>query len=163
MAKETGSIGLKPPFSLPTALDRLNALLAWWAIPNGMALGNMEEQTKRFQVLVTDLNQAFSEASSCQAKTLNATNGQLARSLQDLLRSRQPQELMAAQLSVVAGLLESLAAQTRIWADLNQKVHSCCATMIRETAEEVAKQVSGAAPPKAQPEPERSAGEEPGK
>ena len=155
MAKETRSIGLKPPFSLPTGLDRLNALLAWWGIPNELALGNMEEQTKRFQVLVIDLSQAFSEASSCQAKTLNATNGQLARSLQDLLRSRQPQELMAAQLSVVADLLESLAAQTKTWADLNQKVHSCCATTVREMAEEVAKQISGAAPAKAQSEPER--------
>lgn len=147
----------------PTGLDRLNALLAWWAMPKGMALGNTEEQTKRFQVLVTDLSQAFSEASSSQVKTLNATNGQLARSLQDLLRSRQPQELMAAQLSVVAGLLESFAAQTKTWADLNQKVHRCCATMIRETAEEAAKQVGGAAPAKAQSEPERSAGKEPGK
>ncbi|MGH9548368.1 MAG: phasin family protein [Terriglobales bacterium] len=149
--------------NLPTGLDRLNALLAWWAIPSGTALGNMEKQTKRFQVLVTDLSQAFSDASSCQAKTINATNGQLARSLQDLLHSRQPQELMAAQLSVVADLLESLAAQTKTWADLTQKVHGCCATMVRETAEEVAKQVGGAAPAKAQSEPERSAGKETGK
>lgn len=119
----------------------------------------MEEQTKRFQGLVTDLSHAFNEASSCQVKTLNETNEQLACSLHDLLHSRQPQELMAAHLRVVAGLFENFAAQTKTWADLTEKVHGCCATMVRQTAE-AAKQVGRTAPPKAQSEAERSAGKE---
>ena len=131
--------------TIPTGLNRFNALLAWWGAPDGLGLGSTEAQTKRFQILVTELGQAFNEASSCQVETLSATNERLACSLQELLRSRQPQELMAAQSSVVASLVEGLAAQTKVWADLTQKVHGCCATMVREAADDAAKQSVSAA------------------
>ena len=70
---------------------------------------------------------------------------------------------MAAQSSIVVDLLESLAAQTKTWADLTQEVHGCCATMVRETAEEAAKQVGSAAPGKFQAQSEQPAGKETGK
>ena len=149
--------------TIPTGLNRFNGLLAWWGAPDGLGLGNTEAQTKRFQVLVTELGQAFNEASSYQVETLSATNERLACSLQELLRSRQPQELMAAQSNIVAGLLASLAAQTKAWADLTQKVHGCCAAMVREAADETAKQGVSTASAATQGQSERPAGTEAGK
>ena len=147
-----------------TGLDRFNALLTWWGVPSGINFGTIEGPTKHSQLLASDLCQAFNEASSCQIKPLFATNERLACSLQDILRSRQPHELTAAQSNLVTGLLESIAAQTKTWADLTQKVHGCCATMVRETAEEAAKQVGSAAPAApARSEAERPAGKETGK
>lgn len=121
----------------PTGLDRFNALLAWWGTPNEIDLSNIGTQTKHFQILAANLSQAFGEASTSQMKTLITTNERLARSLQEILHSQQPAELMAAHSNVVAGLLESLAAQTKVWADLTQKLHDCCATVAREAVAEV--------------------------
>lgn len=121
----------------PTGFDRLNALLAWWGTQDAHRdPANIETQTERFRMLVIELNRAFNEASCCQLEALSTTNERLAQSLQYLLRGPQPQELMAVQSSIVAGLLESLAIQTKVWADLMQKVHDCCTAMLAEARQQ---------------------------
>ena len=123
--------------NIPTGLERFNALLTWWGTPNG---SNVEASTKSVEGLVNDLSQAFNDATSCQVRTMTETNEHLVRALQDLLQSRQPQGVMAAQSSIVAGLMESLAAQTKTWADLTQTVQGCCTKMIKEAADEAVRQ-----------------------
>lgn len=122
--------------SVPTGLDRMNGLLAWWGVPNAFDGSEMQVRTKRFQVLVLDLNKLFNEASSSQARALSVANEQFTRALHEHLSARQPPELMAAQSRLVTGLMESLAVQTKTWAQLTQKLHDCCLAAAREAAAE---------------------------
>lgn len=143
--------------SVPTGLDRMNGLLAWWGVPNAFDGSEMQARTKRFQVLVLDLNKLFNEASSSQAQALSAANEQFTRGLQELLSARQPPELMAAQSRLVTGLIESLAAQTRAWAELTQKLHDCCSATVREAAAEAGEHAGRPVPIKSQSDGERPA------
>ncbi|MGE0333978.1 MAG: phasin family protein [Gammaproteobacteria bacterium] len=143
--------------SAPTGLDRLNGLLAWWGVPNAFDGSEIQAQTMRFQVLVLDLNKLFNEASSSQAQALSAANEQFTRALQELLSARQPPELMAAQSSLVTGLIESLAAQTGAWAELTQKLHGCFSAMVRGSAAEAGEHAGRPVPIKSQSDGERPA------
>jgi hypothetical protein len=143
--------------SIPAGLDRIKGLMAWWGMPNVLEAGQIEAQGKRFQVLVVDLVKLFNEASSNQAQALSASNEWFTRAFQDLLRAREPPELMAAQSSLVIGLMQSLAAQTKIWAELTQKLHNSCLAMVREaaakTGEHVGRSESDAERPDRQSKP----------
>lgn len=119
----------------PTGLNRLNGLLAWWDVSRLIGVSGMEAHAKRFQI-VLDLNKLFNEAFSSQALALSAANEQLARSLQELLSARQPPELMTAQSSLLTALMENLATQTRVWAELTQKFYEACSGVTCETPSE---------------------------
>ena len=139
--------------SIPAGLDRIKGLMAWWGMPNVVEAGQIEAQGKRFQVLMVDLVKLFNEASSNQAQALCASNERFTRAFQDLLRAREPPELMAAQSSLVIGLMRSLAAQTKIWAELTQKLSDYCSTIAHEAV--VGEQAGRSEPAGKQPEAER--------
>jgi hypothetical protein len=48
---------------------------------------------------------------------------------------------MAAQSSLVIGLMQSLAAQTKIWAELTQKLSDYCSTIAHEAVVEAGEHV----------------------
>lgn len=123
--------------SITSGLDRLNALLVWWGIPNANGGENIGGQVKRFQVFTSNLQKAYGEAYSQQMEALLTANERLARSLQEFLHCRQPQEVIAAESSIFATFFEGASLQAKTWVDLTQKVQDCCAAMAREAAEEV--------------------------
>jgi hypothetical protein len=139
--------------SIPAGLDRIKGLMSWWGMPSVLGAGQIEAQGQRFQGLVVDLVKLFNEASSNQAQALFAANEQFTRAFQDLLRAREPPELMAAQSSLVIGLMQSLAAQTKIWAELTQKLSDYCSTMAHEAV--VGEHAGRSEPAGKQPEAER--------
>jgi hypothetical protein len=141
--------------SIPAGLDRIKGLMAWWGMPNVLEASQIEAQSERFQVLVVDLVKLFNEASSNQAQALFAANERFTRAFQDLLSARQPPELMAAQSSLVIGLTESLAAQTKIWAELTQNLSDYCSTMAHEAVVEAGEHAGRSEPAGKQPEAER--------
>lgn len=120
-----------------SGFDRLNGLMQWWGLSGPVEQGGFEVQTKRHQVLITELNNIASETSNYQFETLRTTSDQIALLLQELLRARAPQEMLAAQSDIVAGLLESLVVQTKVWAELTQKMHDCFNAVAGEIAEEI--------------------------
>ncbi len=141
----------KPPtkpseIGISAGLKRINGLLAWWRIPDFFEASQMEALAKRSQVLIVDLVKLFNEASSDQGQALFASNDRFTCVFQDLLKARQPQDLMVAQSSLLMGLMQSLAAQTKIWAVLTQKLSDCSSTMIRE-ADVKADEQAGVAEP----------------
>jgi hypothetical protein len=142
--------------SIPAGLDRIKGLMSWWGMPNVLEAGQIEAQGKRFQGLVVDLVTLFNEASSNQAQALSASNERFTRAFQDLLRAREPPELMAAQSSLVIGLMQSLAAQTKIWAELTQKLSDYCSTMAHEVVVEAGEHAGRSEPAGKQAEVERS-------
>ena len=141
---------------IPAGLDRIKGLMSWWGMPNVLEAGQIEAQGKRFQGLVVDLVTLFNEASSNQAQALSASNERFTRAFQDLLRAREPPELMAAQSSLVIGLMQSLAAQTKIWAELTQKLSDYCSTMAHEVVVEAGEHAGRSEPAGKQAEVERS-------
>ena len=116
---------------LRPGLNRINGLLAWWDAAHLIGVSGMETQAKRLRIVV-DLNELFNEAGSRQAQALRTVNEQFARTLRQLLKVRQPPELMAAQSNLMAALMESLAAQTKIWAELSQKLCAYCSNIGHE-------------------------------
>lgn len=147
--------------SIPNGLDRMNGLLAWWGMPSVADAGEFESQAKRCQALVVELNKLFLDATSGQTQALSEANEEFGRTLRDLLSAREPAELMSAQSRLATALMQTLATQTRAWADLSQQLYDCCMAVVGETATEAAKgAVSKAAA--ARSEGEGSTGEQGG-
>ena len=125
--------------NITTAVDRLNALFAWWGVPAATGNGQIDGQMKRFRAFTYDLQRAYGEAYSHQLGALFSANERTARSLQEFLRCRQPQDVIAAESNVVATLLEEASQQTKTWIEVTQKVQDCCAAMAREAAADLRK------------------------
>jgi len=117
-------------------LDRLNALLAWWGVPNANAGDRIDAQMKRFQTLISDLQKAHGEALSRQMEALFTVSERVAVSLQDFARCRQPEQVIAAGSNVLATILEGASLQAKTWAQLAQKIQDGCAEMAREAPAE---------------------------
>ena len=146
--------------SITMELERLNALFAWWGVPLGSANGQIDGQMKRIQAFTSDLQKTYGEAYSRQMSALVAANERIAGSLQEFLRCRQPQDLVAAESHLVATIMEGASQQATAWVELTQKVQDCYAAMARAMADEIRQRVSdgtGAKPPaKAAPSPATS-------
>lgn len=129
--------------NITMGFDRLNALFAWWGVPSSTGNGSIEVQMKRFQAFASDLQKAYGEAYSRQMEALFTANERLGSSVQELLRCRQPQDVLTAESNILAILLEGSSQQAKTWVELTQKVQDCCAAIACEAAEEVQKQVTG--------------------
>ncbi len=132
---------MKPKYDALTAgADRLNALLGWWGAPIASGNGKMDGQMKLLQQLASDLQKTCRDADSGQMEGLFSSNDRLIHSCQELLHSRQPQEVMAAELDILATFLDSASLRARRWAELTQKLEEYCATLARDAAEELCQQ-----------------------
>lgn len=143
--------------NITMGFDRLNALFAWWGVPSSNGNGNIETQMKRFQTFASDLQKTYGEAYSQHMQALFTVNERLAGSLQELMRCRQPQDVIAAESNILATLVEGASLQAKTWVELTQKVQDCCATMAHEAAAEVGRQAHEAMSSKPPAESERQA------
>lgn len=143
--------------ALTAGVDQLNGLLGWWAAPIAGGNGMMNGQMKRLQQFASDMQKMCGDAYSQQIGALFSSNEQLVRSLQDLLRSQRPQEVLAAELEISATFLENASQQTTRWADLTQKLQECCAAMARDAAEDLRQEVRETPSTIPSAEPERHA------
>jgi hypothetical protein len=126
--------------NIAMGLDRLNALFAWWGVPNAKEEGGIEKQMKRFQTFASDLQKTCGDAYGQQMQAFRTANDRLAQSFQELMHCRQPQDVIAAESNILATILEGASLQARTWVELTQKVQDCCAAMAREGAAEAGKQ-----------------------
>lgn len=110
-------------------LDRLNALLVWWGIPVANDTGCANGQMKRFQVFASNLQRAYGDEYWRQTGELFTANQRLVLSLQEFLRCRQPQELIAVELDIWMTVLERVAQEAKAWTELTRKVQDCCAVL----------------------------------
>ncbi|MBA3516916.1 MAG: hypothetical protein H0T75_04580 [Rhizobiales bacterium] len=142
---------------LTAGVQRLNALLGWWGVPMAGGNGTIDRRMKRFQQFASDLQSACGDAYGGQMDVLCASNDRIARSFQDLLRSRQPQEAMAAELGILATFLESASRQARGWAELTEKLQTCCVAVAQDAAEDLRRRAPETAPTPEIGEPDQSA------
>lgn len=119
-------------------LDRLNALFMWWGVPNTKASDKINDQMKRLQSLVAELQKAHSEAYNRQLETLFTVSERVAGSLQEFVHCRQPEQVLGAGSNVLMTLFEGASQQAQSWLDLTQKIQDCYAEIARETAAETA-------------------------
>jgi len=117
-------------------LDRLNALFTWWGVPGMNTNNNVDNQMKRLQALIADLQKAQSEAYGNQLDTLFSVGERVAGSLQAFVHCQQPDQVITAGSNVLAAILEGATLQAKSWLDLTQKVQDCCAQIAREAAAE---------------------------
>jgi hypothetical protein len=130
---------------LATGVERLNALIAWWGLPAVSGDGAMERQMKRFQQFASDLQKTSSDAYRGEMDALLSGNERLGRSVQELLRCRRPQEVLAAESEILASFLEGASLRARRWAELTQKLQECCDGMARDAATDLRQQVTAPA------------------
>ena len=131
------------------ATDRFAGLLSWWGM-TGPAEGRpYEARLKRLQKLVAELQGAYGEAYGRQVEAMFAANEHFARAVQDLMRSRTPSDVVAAESALMSALMEEAAAQARGWSQLVQKLTECCTTAATEPQRSAAQAASvpAAAPP----------------
>ncbi len=82
---------------------------------------------KLLQQLASDLQKACSDAESGRLEVLFGRDDRLTHLCQELLHSRQPQEVMAAELDILVALLESASLRAKRWAELTQRLQEYCA------------------------------------
>lgn len=131
---------------LTVGVDRLNALIAWWGVPVTNGNGAIEHQMKRFQQFAADLQKTCVDAYGGEMDALLGSNDRLSRSIQELLRCRRPQEVLAAESEIVATLLEGASLQAKRWAEVTQKLQDCCTVMARDAATDLRRQAQESAP-----------------
>ena len=140
-----------------TGMEQLNALLGMWgaAMPGGK--GMIDVPMKRLQRFASDVQKACGDAYSGQMQAMIGGNDRLARSFQDLVGSRQPQDVLAAQSEIWATLLEGASQHATRCAELMQKLQECCAAMARDAAEDLRQEAHEAAAATGSGEPEQPA------
>jgi hypothetical protein len=121
----------------PVGFDRMNAAFAWWGASGADGTSKLDGQIKRFLVLTSDLQKAYSETCGAQMSALVGANERIGRSLLEFVQCRRPQDVIAAESSVLAAILEETSLQTKTWFELSRKVQERCVTMARETADEI--------------------------
>lgn len=126
----------------PLGFDRMNAVFAWWGLSGADNTGKLDGQCKRFQALTSDLQKAYGETYSAQMSALLSANERIGRSLLEFVQCRRPQDVVAAESSVMAAILEETSLQTKTWLELSEKVQEYCANMARETAGEIRQQAN---------------------
>jgi len=122
--------------NITNGLDRLNALFEWWGIANTTGNDGIDAQAKRLRALAFDLQKTYTEASGREMEALLTANERLIHTLHDILRSRNLQEAIAAQSSIVMTLLEAASLRARMWIELTEKILECRANLAGELPEE---------------------------
>jgi len=135
------------------ATDRFAGLLSWWGVTDPSKTGPYETQLKRLQGFLSELQRAYGDAYARQMEGYFAANEHFARAVQDLMRSRRPADVVAAESNLMSALMEEAATQAKAWSELAQKLTECCSAATRETIAK-AQEGGGAA---ARPTPPRAA------
>ena len=99
----------------PISLDRMNAVLAWWGLSGTDGAGKLDGQFKRFQVFTSDLQKAYGETYGAQMSAFLGANARIGRSLLELIQCRQPQDVIAAESSVIAAIFDEAWLQMKTW------------------------------------------------
>lgn len=107
-------------------------LLAWWGKTTGNDLDGFEARFKRFQDFAADLQRASAEAASNEIGEIFGARDRFMESMRELVQSKDPEELLAAQAGIAASYFNVLAAQARRWANFAEKAHSCCAELAHD-------------------------------
>lgn len=116
------------------SVERLNALLAWWGIQPVSGNEAIHSSVMRFQQFSLDLHRACGDAHSEQMRAFWAGNDRICRSARDLLHSRRPQDVVAAELEILAALLDDASGRAKGWVELTGRIQICCAAIIGDYA-----------------------------
>jgi hypothetical protein len=83
-----------------------------------MGSGLYEAPLKRLNDFVAQMQGAYGTAYRRQMETFFAANEHFARAFQELMRSRQPGDVVKAESELVSALMEEAAAQAKTWNEL---------------------------------------------
>lgn len=123
-----------------SGLNRLNALLSWWGGPRSNKEGDIETHVMRLYVVASDLQKIYDEAYRQQIETLQTSNEKLIGSLQELLRCKQPRDVIAAQSDILATRLGGASRQAKTWAETTRRVSEYCTEIALSSIGEVSRE-----------------------
>jgi len=122
--------------AIPTNSDWVDALIEWWSPPSDFASDDFAAWTRRMQGFTLDVQRHCYKACCAQAEAMWTVNERLSRSLQASLTSRRRQEVLAGQAETLSHLLEGIATQAKVWAEMTQNLHKCCCAFTEEAVKE---------------------------
>lgn len=122
--------------SVPTNSDWVDALMEWWSPPSDFGSDDFMAWANRSQGFALEVQKLLYQACCAQAEAMWTTNERLGRTLQASLTNRRRHEVLAGQAETLNHLLEGLATQAKIWAELTQNLHKCCCALAEETGKE---------------------------
>lgn len=128
----------------PMSFDRMDIVLAWWGLSGMDGAGELDGQFKRFHTFTSDLQKVYGETYGAQMSAFLGGNERVGRSLLELFHCRRALDVIAAESSVMAAILDEASLQTKTWLELSQRVQEYCATVARETADEIRQQANKA-------------------
>lgn len=126
--------------------DQMKALFAWWSSGNDGSDGIGRRQIIRFQKLGGELQKACIDACNSEMSAMFSGNGRLGHSFQELLQVRRPQEVWAAEVEMMAAMLEEGSERAKRWTEFTQKIQDCCTATTREAAADLREVTQAAAP-----------------
>lgn len=123
--------------NVTSELDRLNATLSWRGLPAVTGDAQIDAAMTFFRTFAVNFQKLCSESRSVDVNPLQNANDRLAKSMQEFLHCRSPQELIAAKARVLAAMLDAATAQAKLWGDLAVKIQDCCTTMTLATVDQL--------------------------
>lgn len=112
------------------SIDRLNGMLSRWGITLPTNAGT-DQHLERAEKFASELQDTWMSAFRAQMETLLQSNKRLSQSIEELVRSRQLEEVAAAEAAIVATLIDGASSHARQTADAVQKLQQSTATFVR--------------------------------
>jgi exonuclease VII large subunit len=111
-----------------------------WHAQGNAVTDLVDAQVMRLQHLTEELQKAYSETYDRQIETLSQTGERITQSVQELLSSQGPAEVLSAESHLTNAWLDCIATRSQNWLALGQKLQQCYAEFSRASFEDLRKQ-----------------------
>jgi hypothetical protein len=122
------------------------ALFPWptvvggWHKPGNPISDMIDAQAMRLQHLTEAVQKAYSETYDRQIDVVNETSERMTQGVQDAMSSQGGVDLLSVESRLANVWLEGVAARSRHWLALGQKLQECCTDFMRASFDDLRKQ-----------------------
>ncbi|HVJ42726.1 MAG TPA: phasin family protein [Dongiaceae bacterium] len=117
-----------------------DTLAGGWQRPGNAMSDILDAHVMRMQHFTEEMQRAYTDTYDKQMEVLTQTGERLSQSVQELLGSQGPAEIMSAESHIASAWLEGMAARSQQWLALGQKLQQCCTEFARASFEDLRQQ-----------------------
>ena len=121
---------------------QMNDLLSWWKLPITNGADILQDNLRRMQTLGREMQKVLTESLSSEVKAAIESNEHIRQAFQEMLQSRQPQNVLATEAEIASLFLDRSSQQAKRWSETTQKIGECCMAMARDMAGEARQQAT---------------------
>lgn len=114
-----------------------STLAGGWQRPGNAMTDLIDAQTMRMQHFAEEMQRAYADTYDKQIEVLSQTGERLSQSVQELMSSQGPAEMLSAESRIASAWLEGVTARSQHWLTLGQKLQQCCADFARASFEDL--------------------------